>query len=568
MEGTIYDTYMYGIQGSTQWQDVGLSSYGNLSVQAVVENENFPEYDLQLNNLTCDSYADAAMGLNYVLTMSNFGIGTLTNYHIDVLIDNQKVDQLDSPVELTMAPTNYSGTVQLNGIASGPHTLTMRAVDAAGEEVTGEEVSQEFFAYTNGFPRQKQLVEQFTSQYCTYCYLGVYVLEALSNLRGDIAWVAIHGDMTSGTDIFTTNEGNQIMSYLECSGYPSASFNRHPYDGELSPGLGYNASYAQQVAQMLSDEALDANPTPALANINLSGTFDPETRQLNVTVAGDASPDFNTVFGNKVAITVYLTEDGLVAKQLSNGSWNQNYTHNHVMRDVISNSVYGDAINWTGETTYSNTFSTTLNEAWNSENMHIVAFINCTGSGNKDVINAEMIDIKDLGPEVPELNDVYILGEVNGNSWDPSVGVPMTLDNGIYTAEIYVEGETGYFSFTRMLAENSNDWDAIAPYRFTAVSEGDFIMTDELYGQPITLEEDGVNYNNAIMVPNGNYKLEINLDSRGRTLIITKLDPTAITDITTENTDNTWYNMQGMKLRGVPTAAGIYINNGKKVVIK
>ncbi|MBO7610494.1 MAG: hypothetical protein J6S96_09890 [Muribaculaceae bacterium] len=178
------------------------------------------------------------------------------------------------------------------------------------------------------------------------------------------------------------------------------------------------------------------------------------------------------------------------------------------------------------------------------------------------------MEVYKMSLEGEEENNVYILGEVNGNSWDPSVGVPMTYENGIYTAEIAIEGDNGYFSFTKKLAENSGDWDAIAPYRFTAVSEGDFIMTDELYGQPITLEEDGVNYNNAIMLPNGNYKLEINLEARGRTLVITKIDPTAVTDIAIENADNTWYNIQGMKLNGVPTAAGIYINGGKKVVIK
>ena len=410
MEGTIYNTYMYGIGGSTQWQDIGLSSYGNLSVQAVVENENFPQYNLLLNSLIGDSYADVAKDLKYILTMSNMGIGTLTDYHIDVLIDDQKVDELDSPVNLTQTPVNYTGTISLNGLTSGSHTLTLRATDAAGEVVTGQEVSHQFFAYSNGYPRQKQLIEHFTSQYCTYCYLGVYVLEALSNLRGDLAWVSIHGNMTSGNDIFTTNEGNQIMSYLSCTGFPSASFNRYDFEmsGELTTGLGYNVSYTQQAAQMLSEEALDANPTPSLASIDLTATYNPETRQLDVTVAGDASPDFNTVFGNKVAITVYLTEDSLVARQLSNGSWNQNYIHNHVMRDIISKNYYGDAINWTGETTYSNTFSTTLNDTWNSDNMHVVAFINRIGTATqREVINAEIINIKDL------VN--FERGDVNGD---------------------------------------------------------------------------------------------------------------------------------------------------------
>ena len=44
--------------------------------------------------------------------------------------------------------------------------------------------------------------------------------------------------------------------------------------------------------------------------------------------------------------------------------------------------------------------------------------------------------------------------------------------------------------------------------------------------------------------------------------------PTAITDINSDSSNKTWYNIQGMKLQGVPTVPGIYINNGHKVVIK
>ncbi|MBR5745208.1 MAG: fibronectin type III domain-containing protein, partial [Muribaculaceae bacterium] len=32
--------------------------------------------------------------------------------------------------------------------------------------------------------------------------------------------------------------------------------------------------------------------------------------------------------------------------------------------------------------------------------------------------------------------------------------------------------------------------------------------------------------------------------------------------------DNVWYNLLGVRLNGQPTQAGIYINNGKKVIIK
>ena len=34
------------------------------------------------------------------------------------------------------------------------------------------------------------------------------------------------------------------------------------------------------------------------------------------------------------------------------------------------------------------------------------------------------------------------------------------------------------------------------------------------------------------------------------------------------NSDNEWYSLDGCRLNGKPTSKGIYINNGRKVVIK
>ncbi len=43
----------------------------------------------------------------------------------------------------------------------------------------------------------------------------------------------------------------------------------------------------------------------------------------------------------------------------------------------------------------------------------------------------------------------------------------------------------------------------------------------------------------------------------------------AIADINANrDADNSWYTIQGKKLSGKPSAAGIYLNGGKKVIVK
>ena len=132
--------------------------------------------------------------------------------------------------------------------------------------------------------------------------------------------------------------------------------------------------------------------------------------------------------------------------------------------------------------------------------------------------NAYVKIIKKADPQ-PVVDDVYIMGEVNGNGWAANVGVKMTLNEGVYTANITTAAENdgkSYFSFTKQLAEGDEDWDAIAPYRFGAVSEGDFLMTEELLGAQCDLATDGSS--NAIAIPAGEWTVTVDLVSNKFTI--------------------------------------------------
>jgi hypothetical protein len=117
--------------------------------------------------------------------------------------------------------------------------------------------------------------------------------------------------------------------------------------------------------------------------------------------------------------------------------------------------------------------------------------------------------------------DVYILGEVNNiGGWYYDLGFKMTRDeaNNQYTTTIYTLGENdgySYFSFTKQLAE---DWDALAPYRFGAVSDGDYWVTDEVLGTEIPLTNGG----QAFRVPAGKWNLTLNVDNM--TLVIEQME--------------------------------------------
>jgi len=98
-----------------------------------------------------------------------------------------------------------------------------------------------------------------------------------------------------------------------------------------------------------------------------------------------------------------------------------------------------------------------------------------------------------------------------------------------------------YFSFTTQLAENADDWDGIANYRFGAVSEGDFLVTDELLGQELSLENGG----DAYKVVKGKYILT--LDYANMKLVIEKA-PIPDVYVIGEIGDNEWAANLGQKM--------------------
>ena len=119
-------------------------------------------------------------------------------------------------------------------------------------------------------------------------------------------------------------------------------------------------------------------------------------------------------------------------------------------------------------------------------------------------------------PEAPAIPNVYILGEVGEQTWAPNAGYKMdyNAEDNLYTATVTFDGrgESGenYFSFTTELAENNDDggWAYIEPYRYGAVSEGDFWYDDMYDGQPLDITPG----KNAFRIMGGEYKITVDLN--------------------------------------------------------
>ena len=141
-------------------------------------------------------------------------------------------------------------------------------------------------------------------------------------------------------------------------------------------------------------------------------------------------------------------------------------------------------------------------------------------NGGTNVTFTDLGDVIDLG------NDIYVMGEVNGNQWATNVGVQMaTEDNITYFTDVIIDGSNGgynYFSFTHKLMDGDQDWEAIGPYRFGATIN-DFEITNEILDQEIDLGPDGTSA--AFKAPAGIYTITINIQTRKITFSGTIYEP-------------------------------------------
>ena len=156
-----------------------------------------------------------------------------------------------------------------------------------------------------------------------------------------------------------------------------------------------------------------------------------------------------------------------------------------------------------------------------------------------------------------------MVGSFNGwNQTEEGGRIPFELTDGEFIATADLEAGAEFKLITPV--EGGWRW-------FGGVDDnqvGYFLINEDLLGVGIDLVE-GSNFR---IEEAGSYTITVSEAPRGvqepLKMTVTKNLPTAITDLNSDSSNNTWYNIQGMKLQGVPTVPGIYINNGKKVIVK
>ena len=391
------------------WQPIYLGTDGsNLMIQLIIEKEdgNFILHDLVMGKMAMVPFAKSGNTTGLAFTCHNDGRDNITNVKFGIEVDGKKMgtftyDQTtagDAFREITDADNSniQVGLPIDKNWSIGEHEVTVYPVLVEGKEpegdLTNDKLSTKFKVYKDNFDRTKNLVEFYACQLSKYTYFADQVLTKTAKARedDDLAIVSIHGDgqqvnedgtVETLSDVFTVPEANKLANYSTPSD-GSGAFNRYFYDNDV---INYDkALTVNMAAQKASDQNNvvgmlntiineSAAYYPSFSTVSIDSKLDDATGKLSIKVMGKLINKYQKLIGDDARLTVYLTEDNVRGKQNTGGSIAKPTTHNHVLRKIVTGTL-GDALQTNGNS-YENDYEVELDDAWKSQNMHIIAFV-------------------------------------------------------------------------------------------------------------------------------------------------------------------------------------------------
>ena len=233
------------------------------------------------------------------------------------------------------------------------------------------------------------LLEDFTGAACPNCPDGhIAIADVIDANPGKVVAIAEYnyfGDPLYGDQIFVTDEAYNLDKYLlgPVTGWPAIFIDRKDFGGD-----DYLAELPENVAPF-SDEQLSLSSP---VNLYVENTYDAATRLLTTHVTIKYTDDV-TATNN---LSIALTESGIIAAQIDDnvGGEVPDYEHNHMLRKMLT-YYEGDALpeeNIAGRV-YEFEYTYTLNDDWNADNMHVVAFVHNAETDNKEVLQVAEVEV-------------------------------------------------------------------------------------------------------------------------------------------------------------------------------
>ena len=348
------------------WED--MSSFGALSIEAVVTGGDFANIDLALNDIY--GMRTNKGGINFIAVIENKGTSDISGFDITTTVEGYQdtfVRHFDVAV-----PSSQSVEIKYNELipeayeagTSNKIVATISSVDNGKDENPDNNGTYVRYSY-----KKCVLIEEFSSERCGNCPAASKALEELiadENYADKIIPVVHHSGyyedwLTSAADVEYTWFYNSNGTFA-----PAMMYDRHAFflsDGDKGNPTPVGGVPDKEHIQKYVDERLE---TFSHVSFDMVAEYDNKVT-VTIKITGERDKRFSKT---DERITVYLLEDNIKAKRQNGGG--DNYIHNYVLR--AWNSVWGDVIEW-NENSFEYECQLVLDPYWIKKNLHITAFV-------------------------------------------------------------------------------------------------------------------------------------------------------------------------------------------------
>ncbi len=341
-------------------------------------------------------------------------------------------------------------------------SITMKRITLALMALLALSFSLKAQQYVSTEPANRNVIlEEFTGRGCGYCTDGHRIAnELMANNPGRLWAINIHAGGYAQTSYpnMITQDGNTIHGGFQISGYPTGVVNR-------TTAAGQSRSAWAGIASQQLNQASECN-IAGMAIVN------PQTRLATITVevyyTGNSTVDQNF-------LTVAMLQDSILGSQADYGNYNPTqwlngqYVHMHILRDVISESAWGDPISPTTQgTLITRTYEYEIPEVIGSpngvdvdiDNIFFLAWVSERQQGNayRPILTGCHLDMVQ-GSDEPIYPMIRSVSQVGGATCTHTKIVDVNVQNGgtdvltSLTINAEVEGETYTINWEGNLAQ-------------------------------------------------------------------------------------------------------------------
>lgn len=425
------------IAKNDKWVDYSSNNYGNVSIEAIVTGDNLPKFNLSLNSCGV-AHLSVRHGENIIVNYEIENIGArlveeyILRYEIDT--DNQGEFLVQKPIayrekrldkiEISTAEINCSEKVL-------PIKVTLSIPGHEDEDISNNVSEFNVAMYETAFPR-KVLLEQFTTESCTFCPpAGERISTALAgeNYINKVVWVCHHAGF--GVDWLTIAESKDYTFFygdMKNQSAPAIMINRRYNPNSSKDGFPIQqVGGVEDIEDVLDYELAD----PGFVSVAVDMSHD-ETN-LYVTVEGEKLALLDD-FCDLPKLSVFVIESNINARyQIGAGA---DFVHENVLRQVLSDT-WGDVIVWDGNQ-YKMTYKVPLDEKWVKENLQVVAFVH--NHDSEDIYNCIVFnsDETEMG-EFVQIESVEVDSEIVEIKYYNLQGIEFSAtpnENGIYLKQV------------------------------------------------------------------------------------------------------------------------------------